>query len=119
MIVTDVTAFKEIGVKDGENGFILDFDMKKVNVKRIYESKLKFDYEPPKDNYGKIFAKGKNIYLEGFKKKALVEAKISPFYYDVELKENVRQGTRFVVNKNRAEDLVDKGLVNFIKDIDE
>ena len=114
-------AFKEIGVKDGENAFIVDFDLKKFNPKKIYENRnnFNFEYKPPKDRYDKLLVKGKNKYLEGFKKKTLVEAIIMPFFYDVELKENQHIGKRYVVNRNRAEDLAEKGLVKIIRDEDE
>lgn len=120
VIVTDVTAFKEIGVKDGENGFVCDFDMENVDVNKIYEyrNNFDFDYKPPKDKYDELFAKGKSQYQEGFKKKAMVEAIINPYFYDVELKENKQIGEKYIVTKNRADDLVDKKLVKFIKDVE-
>lgn len=119
VICTDVDAFKEIGVKDGENAFVCDFDLHDLDVNKIYNTKLKFEYEAPKDGYGKIFAKGKSQYMEDFKKKVLVEAIINPFFFDIELKENKELGEQYVVNRNRAEDLIEKGLVKFVRDIEE
>lgn len=111
----------EIGVKDGENAIVLDFDLSNVNAEKIYDMRnsFDFDYNPPKDRYDRLFAKGKSQYQEGFKRQAMVEAKTNPYFYDVELKENKKIGERYIVSQNRAEDLVDKGLVKYVKDIEE
>lgn len=119
VICTDVDAFKEIGVKDGENAFVCDFDLHDLNVRKIYKTKLEFEYKAPKDGYDKIFAKGKSQYMEGFEKKVEVEAIINPYFYDIELKENKEYGERYVVSRNRAEDLIEKGLVQYVRDVEE
>ena len=62
VIVTDCPVFKEIGVKDGINGWICDFDMSNIDVKKIYNTPLKFSYEPPKDTWGEELVKGKPTY---------------------------------------------------------
>lgn len=48
VIVTPCTAFKEIGVVNGENGYIVNFDMTNIDLQKIYENVLKFNYEPPR-----------------------------------------------------------------------
>ena len=45
VITTPVESLNEIGVVDGHNGFIVPFDMKDIDIERIYESDLKFNYE--------------------------------------------------------------------------
>lgn len=62
VIVTDCPVFKELGVEDGKNGWICDFDMSNVDVQKIYETELKFKYEPPKDTWEKELIKGKKEY---------------------------------------------------------
>lgn len=119
VIVTDVTAFKEMGIKNGENGYIVDFDLENINCKEIYEKRPKFDYKPLEDNYKNILAKGESSYMKDFEKKVEVEAIINPFFYDIELKENKPLGAKYIVNKNRADDLVEKGLVKIVREIEE
>lgn len=57
--------------------------------------------------------------MKDFEKKVEVEAIINPFFYDIELKENKPLGAKYIVNKNRADDLVEKGLVKISKEIEE
>ena len=119
VICTNVDAFKEIGVKDGENAFVCDFDLHDLDVKKIYESNLRFEYKAPKDGYDKIFAKGKSQYMEDFNRKVEVRAVINPFFFDIELKENKELGEQYIVSRNRAEDLIEKGLVEYVRDVEE
>lgn len=62
VIVTDCPVFKEIGVKDGENGWVCDFNMENIDVEKIYNTKLTFKYNEPKDTWGEELIKGKRIY---------------------------------------------------------
>ena len=62
VIVTDCPVFKELGIKNGVNGWVCDFDMSNVDVKKVYETELKFKYEPPKDTWGEELVKGKKEY---------------------------------------------------------
>lgn len=67
VIVTPCDAFKEIGIKDGVNGFMLDFNMENVDVNRIYKSKLEVDWKPPRSNWCNLLEKGKSTYKEEMK----------------------------------------------------
>lgn len=62
VIVTNCPVFKELGLKDGINAWICDFDMSNVDVEKIYNTKFKFKYEPPQDTWGEELAKGKKTY---------------------------------------------------------
>lgn len=62
VIITDCPVFKELGVVNGKNGWICDFDMSNVDVEKIYNTTLKFKYEPPKDTWGEELIKGKKEY---------------------------------------------------------
>lgn len=90
VIVTDVRAFKEIGVNK-DNGFILDLDMGNVPIREIYEKagKFNFKYEPPKDDWDKLLAPGKNVYKEELGWKADVVCTRSGGYKDLELNRNI------------------------------
>lgn len=62
VIVSDLPVFKELGIKDGVNGWVFDEDMSNLDVEKIYNTKLKFKYEPPQDTWGEELAKGKKTY---------------------------------------------------------
>lgn len=64
VIVTPCDAFKEIGIKNGVNGFVLDFNMENIDVNKIYESKIDFMYKTPADNWCNLLEKGKSTYKE-------------------------------------------------------
>lgn len=115
VIVTDCPVFKELGIKDGENGFILDFDLSNINIKAIYENSLKFKYEPNKDIWYKYLAEGESEYQKELKTKCKVQC-IENFY-DIENNNKLRtkEDDPFIVNKVRAEELEQLGLVKILK----
>ncbi len=115
VIVTDCPVFNEIGVKNGENGFILDFDLNNININDIYEKRLKFEYEPLKNNWNKILAKGESEYKKDLK--ILVDVKCINDFYDIENNLELRtiDDKPFKVNKVRAEELEEKGFIEIIK----
>lgn len=73
VIVTDCPVFKEIGIIDKKNGFIIDFDMKNVPISEIYKGLPKFEYTAPEDSWDKFLAKGKSEYKENMKKNIMVQ----------------------------------------------
>lgn len=65
VIVSDIEIFKEMGVVNGKNGWILPLDMKDVPIKQIYEKQLKgFKYQPKEDNYEKYLTKNKSSMID-------------------------------------------------------
>lgn len=90
VIVTDVRAFKEIGVNK-DNGFILNLDMNNVPIQEIYEKagNFNFKYEPPKDVWNKLLAPGKSTYQEELNWKADVICTRLGGYRDLELNRDV------------------------------
>lgn len=107
VIVTDCEAFKEIGVKDRVNGFVLKHDMENIPVNEIVEGLKPFTYKPLKDEWGKILAKGKSTYAQD--EKVLVEC-ISN-YYDLQLDRPVGLREQLYMPNERADELVDLKLV--------
>lgn len=67
VIVMDIPVLKELGVKDGEHGHILNFDMSNLDVEKIYRDKPVIkNYKPPMDidKWDIILGKDiKNIYV--------------------------------------------------------
>ena len=114
VIVTPCNSFLEIGVKDGENGFVVDFDMNNIDIQKIYKSSLKFKYEPKKDIWDKLLAKGESTYKKDFT--TMVKVQATQDYYDLEYNKNISKTDKpYTTNKIRAEYLVDLGLVKIIE----
>jgi hypothetical protein len=49
VIVTPCPVFKELGIINGKNSYICDFEMKDVKVQDIYEKIPEFTYKAPED----------------------------------------------------------------------
>lgn len=116
VIVTPNEAFLEVGVKDGENGFVVDYDLKNVDVKKIYKSNLKgkFKYKEPEDNWNNLLAEGESQYQKD--KKTIVKVKcIIEKYFDIELQRTfTKESEPYTMSKVRAEDLEGLGFVEMI-----
>lgn len=108
VIVTDCPVFKEIGVIDGKNAFVLDFDMNNVPVQKIVKGLPKFEYNPIEDSWDKILAKGESIYQKDMKKQ--VQITITREYYDLQLDKKMNVGDVVTVNKVRAEYIIENGF---------
>lgn len=107
-ITTPIPSVIEIGAKDGENGYILPYDMTNIDVDKIYNGVKKFKYTPPKDRYDELLDKTPSTYeihLED------VEVKAVTGYEDIELKRFISGGTRFTTSRARADELIKNGKV--------
>lgn len=104
VIVTECPVFKELGVKNDENGFIVDFDLSNVNINDIYEKDFKFEYKPKKDNWNKYLEPGESEYQKDLKK--IVKVKCIKKYDDMELNRRIEADEIIKVNKVRAEELI-------------
>lgn len=115
VIVTPCKAFKEIGIKDKENGFILDWDLNNVPVEEIYKGLPKFEYTPLEDNWDKLLAKGKSTYSKEKSKNYLIEC--IEGYWDVKKLKWIEPKEQWEVDYLRMEYLNDLGLIKVIKEI--
>ena len=107
-ITTPIPSVIELGAKDGENGYILPYDMTNIDVDKIYNGVKKFKYTPPKDRYDELLDKTPSTYdihLED------VEVKAITGYEDIELKRFISGGTRFTTSRARADELIKNGKV--------
>lgn len=74
IITTPLPYLKEIGVEDGVNSYIMDFDCNNINhIVENIQNIPKFTFEKMQDNYKNIFAKGKSKYKEELNKMHKVE----------------------------------------------
>ena len=119
VIVTPIPCFKEMGVQNGVNSYVLDFDMTNIPVKEIYENIPKFKYKPLKNEWENKIIKVKSTYKEELKMKVKVQCVRN--YYDMELKTNITtnpedKNYERIISRERADYLVSLGLVE-IKEI--
>ena len=78
-IVRDLPIWEEIGLKDRENCFILNFDMSDIPIEEIYKGLPSFKYTPPKSDWDK--------YLDNkgeYDPEKEVEVKAACRFWDVE-----------------------------------
>ena len=122
ILVTPLPYLDEIGVKDNENAYIIDFNC--TNIKEVV-GKIKnvptFKYTQMKDSYNKILAKDKSKYISDIELYTYVKVKDSMgFYYDMQLGRNVtvKEG-KYKVDKYRAKQLVDAGVCEYAEDENE
>ena len=106
VIVTDCPVYKELGIENGKNAFVLPFDMSKVNVKAIVKGLPKPKFSPPKDDWDKLLAKGERE-IETDK----VEVQVVQQYYDLVFNKMMVKGEEFDTDYERATYLYGLGLV--------
>jgi len=110
VIVTDIPCFKEMGVKNGENAYVLDFDLSNVPINEIYKVIPKFEYRAKENKWDKYLASGESTYQKELK--TMVEVQCISKYNDLELNRLITPEDKpYKVNKIRAEELEE---LNFI-----
>ena len=132
IISTPLPYLKEIGVKDGVNSYIMEFDCSNVNdiVNKI-QNVPKFKFEKLKDDYINIFAESKSRYEEERKMKVKVKAIIDfSFGRFNEIENLIRLSEKnqdgyiykediFICTKEIADYLVENNAVEIIEKIKE
>lgn len=89
--------------------------MSNVDVNKIYESELKFEYQPFKDKYDDILKEGKSKYQQELIE--MVEVKCIRNYTDIQLGEyKTINSEPYFVSKARARELEEKKLIKIIKE---
>lgn len=117
VIVTPIPCFFEMGVENGKNGYILDFDMKEIPIFNIYNKIPKFDYQPLKNEWEDMIIKKKGNYKEELKMKVKVKAIIK--FDDLEEKVKREIGDIFECSKIRADFLLEHNAVEILEDVEE
>jgi glycosyltransferase involved in cell wall biosynthesis len=111
VIITPIPSSIEMGVKNGINGYILDFSMKDIPITQIYENIPKIAFESPKDIYDKLLINEPTTYNS----EELVQCRAKKTYTDIELGERIQQGHLLSckITKARAEELMNnpKGVL--------
>lgn len=105
VIVTDFPSAHEMGVKDGENGYILPFSMD-FDVKRLLNvPKFTFSYD------NEVIKKQWSKIIDGPKpKRKGIRIKVIQMYKDMVLDRTVYPGEVVRVSKERAKKIIDAGF---------
>lgn len=107
--------YHEIGLRNGENGFLVDFDLENINITDIYEKELKFEYKPKEDNYKKILVNTPSTYKEELN--TFVNVEVIKTYFDLELLKWLEEGIKPIkMNLVRAKELEKKKLVKILNE---
>lgn len=117
VIVTDLPTFREGGLSDGVNGYLLPLDMKDVDVSKIYNHIPKYKHTPKIVEWEKQLAKGKSDYVMKKETLILVEATDAYKQYNVKDKELMRipeKGERFYVDGTRIDTLTGANRFNAV-----
>ena len=104
VIITPILSSIEMGVKQGLNGYILDFSMKDIPIDDIYNKIPKFTFKPPKDKYNELLIDEPSTYDP----EKLVKVIVRRSYKDLELNRRVNKDEELEFTIERAEYL--KGL---------
>lgn len=108
-IVRDLPIWSDIGLKDRENCFILNFDMSDIPVQEIYKGLKSFKYTPPKSNW--------DLYLDNngdYDPNEMTECRASCKFWDIVEKVWHEKGDIIKCNKKRKNVLTSLGLVDIL-----
>ena len=107
VIITPIPSSIEMGVKQGLNGYILDFSMKDIPIDDIYNKIPKFTFKPPKDKYNELLIDEPSTYDPD----KLVKVIVKRSYTDLELNRRVNKDEELELTLERAEYLKGIGLI--------
>ena len=115
VLTTPLAVLPEIGFVEGENGYVLPFDMKNIDVQKIYAKIPKFEAVPCKNadivkKWRKVLGKSQptNHYHPDTE---FVEVVVVENYGDLELNRNMNVGERVKMRAERAIMLMNRGVV--------
>ena len=118
IITTPIPYLTEIGVRDGKNAYIMEFDCSNVNhIVENITNVPKFEFKKMEDRYGELFTKDKSHYEED--KNKLVQVQCIKTYSDVKLGRLIESGKIIPepIKAERADHLELKGLVKILGEI--
>jgi glycosyltransferase involved in cell wall biosynthesis len=113
VIITPIPSSIEMGVKNGINGYILDFSMEDIPINDIYTNIPKIAFKSPKDIYDKLLINEPTTYEPD----KMVKVRALKGYSDIELNIFIPKGHEFEVMQSRAEELINRqkgALVEYV-----
>lgn len=111
MICTPFKSAFEMGIEDGVNAHVIPFDMDfDVNIlKNIPKFKYKYDNDKIKKQWQQLLGDPKPY--ERYNPQKMVMVKAKQQYWDIMLLRDIKNGETLIVTEQRANDLINKGLV--------
>lgn len=115
VIVTPLEQNKDMRIKDGENAYIVPFEVEGFDVKKILNVPT-FEYEYDNDEIVKQWRKllGRKKPKGGYKPIQEVAVIVTRSYHDIQMNKPLMKDTRVVMPYGRAMDLQDKGFVRLV-----
>lgn len=120
VIVTPLPYLDEIGVKDGVNSYIVNFDCSNVDeVAKKIKKIPKFKFEHLNDNYDGIFTEKKSHYSEDMKKMVNVQCIYDFGFQDIDANAWRVKNEIWQVNVIRARELLEhpKNLIKIVEGV--
>lgn len=115
VLTTPISVLPEIGFREGENGYTLPFDMKNIDVEKIYNEIPSFEPVPSKN---KDIVKAWKKHLGNTKPKnayspdtEFIDVVVVRDYGDIELNRNMVAGEKVKMRRERAIMLMNRGVV--------
>ena len=106
VIATKLPVLEELSVRNGIEGYILDFNMQNIPLDQIKQKSLKVAYKPPKSNWDKYLSKTSN-----YDPKEIIKAKTKRGFYLMEENKHVIRNQEIDLTKERVSYLESKDLV--------
>jgi glycosyltransferase involved in cell wall biosynthesis len=103
LLVTPLDSFKEQNLIDGKNCYYLPFDMNNIDIEKIVNHVPSYDPYLRDDNWLDELINIKSNYEEGNMK---VKLKCIKGYTDLQLNKDMTLGEEFIVDRERAEELL-------------
>ena len=106
VIATNLPVLEELGVRNGLEGYILDFNMQNIPLEQIKQKSLKTAYKPPLSNWSKYLGKTSN-----YDPKEKIKARTKRGFYLLEEDIHTFRGQIIEISKERVSYLESKDLV--------
>ena len=116
VIVTPIKCFEEMGVENGKNGYIVDFDMNNIPVDDIYNNIPKFEYQSLKDEWDDKIVKVKSDYKEEDSMVKVRALKSFERIKDAERNVYPKEGEIWEVEQERADFLLQHGVIEIVEE---
>ena len=114
VICTPFESAREMGVRDGVNGYIVPFDMDfdVTKLLKVPECRLQYDNESIRQQWIEVLGntKPRHDYVPG----KTVMTKVIGDYYDMLLQKEVQRGTELVMTMERAKQVEEAGYIEII-----
>lgn len=116
VLVTDCPVYKELGIENGKNGYIFDFELENVDVNAVYNKiPSKFNFEPPKDKWNELLVEGESEYQKELTTMVYIVALID--YLDVEYQKIMHPtDLPYKTNLARAKELEKIGFAKIVSE---